>query len=347
MRTARLAAVFGLLPGCVQDHPAWLIDRPLPWGIVASVVQPGPYASGLVVPDDRVRAVALPLDTLELQALVVAPPDTPALPPPIWFACGVACLSDLPDLARVSACPSPLPLAREAPCRLGEGERIRLVLGGAFSGIPQRGEIPLLAVGSADPDLPSETCLERLAADPREDLGACLVQSRTLALGPPWKLVDVAPVLGALLFPELPPDIRDEPVDVHPVLRHIEVVRASPAGAHLLEAHDGDSVSVRPGERITLTAVYADDALQEFYRPIQIQTATGFQFEFVPAVERIQAQFGFTVRVDDFDPVWNAQTWRWVVPDVADPFDFHLYADDGREGRAVARLRFVPERDAP
>lgn len=350
MRTARLAACLGLgLSGCApNDYPPWLIDHPLAWGIVASVVQPGPYSSAIEVPADRVRASALPLDTLELQALVVAPPDTPPLPPPIWIACvGYTCRFNLYSESELPpACPSPLPLSESKPCRLGEGERVRLTLGGAFSAGPEfSGTIDLLVVGSGDPDLSPETCLERLASIPRDELQRCLIQARYLELGPSWAVLAFAPDLVQQHLVDIPADWSDEPPDVHPVFLHFDVLRLGAGGLVEIQARDGDSVIVRPGERLILDPIFADDAPQPYYRPVRVADAPDL-YRLEPDEERMGWRFAFTELVEDAEgDILNSFT----VPDVAGPIVVHFYATDSRQGRATASLRLVVERpgDAP
>jgi hypothetical protein len=354
MRTAPFAVCLGLLAaGCVPgDNPPWLIDHPLAWGLVASVVQPGPYSSDLVVPDGQVRAAALPLDTLELQWLVVAPPDTPPLPPPIWIVCGRYCTTELIRSELAPGCPWPLPLSRTQPCRLGEGERVRLTLGGAFTAGPEfLGSISLIAVGSADPELTPETCLERLSTRPHADLQRCLVQTRTLELGPLWKVFVIAPALAEQhLVDDIPPDAWNEPPDTHPVLLGAEVLRYADGGPVEVFAIDGDTVPVRAGERIVVTPVFAEDAAQSYYRPVPDHLDPS-RYTLDPVEEDLEFRVALTALVDDFEYNFgeNQLSREWVVPDHSEPVILHLYATDRRQGRAFASLRFVTEdpADAP
>lgn len=347
MWTARSAAVLGLLlAGCVPgDHPPWLIDHPTAWGLVASVVQPGPYASGLVVPKGAVRADALPLDTVELQWLVAAPPDTPPLPPPLWIVCARGCPGELrlEDTELAPECPDPLPLSRDQPCRLGEGERIRLTLAGAFSAGPDfLGHISLAAIGSADPDLSSETCLERLSSRPYADLQRCIIQNRTLELGPPLAVFRLLPALAETYVLDVPPDAVDAP-DTHPRLSFVVLTRESEPDRLFFHA-PGETASVRVGERITVEPLFVSEA-EESYLQLVTSDDDPHRLRVIPLSEHIEVRVGLTALVDDFEQPADefSRAHSWVVPDAPDPLVLHLYVSDGRQGRAHATLRLVPE----
>lgn len=334
-----------LLAGCIpDDHSTWLLDRPYNWGLHVSVVQPGPYASDLIVPEDRVRAVPLPLDTLDLQWRVLVPADGPPLPPPIWIACAEVCPHELSSLQTElePECPTPLPLSRARPCRLGVGEQLRVVLGGVYTaGDTFQGQLQFMAVGSADPDLSPEACLEGLARTPYPDLDRCLVQTRILALGPLWKLNEVAPQLVKERFIDVPSDIHEEPADTHPVLLGVDVVRRSASGTVELLAADGASVPMRPGERITLRARFADDARQAFYRPRKY--SGDLYYTFVPTEERVWVEYVFGAVVEDLDWDFQAHERSFTVPHDSGPIDVHLRAVDSRQGRAYFTVHLVPE----
>lgn len=354
MRTALRLAILGLLAACVpEDHPPWLIDHPMPWGIIATVIEPGGYSSELIVPEGHLRAAALPLDTLELQWLAVAPPGT-ELPPPIWLVCTRSCSNDLSSFSGhvlEPTCPYPLPLSRAQPCRLGEGERIRLALGGAFTADAQfSGTIPIMGISSGDPDLDPETCLQRLSARPLKGLESCLIQHRNLRLGPPWMLFAAVPALAEAITidDDLPDDVEDEPADTHPILAGIHVLRLSIHGPIKSLAADGDTVRVRAGEHITVTPALTEASEQEHYN-VYRSSDGHIQIDAHLTREWIQLRAALTALVEVHGPMFGGNPWRWIAPDDPEPIILHIYIVDSREGRAHATLTFITDDsiDAP
>ncbi|WAS97517.1 hypothetical protein [Nannocystis punicea] len=344
MRIAMVVGV-GLLGACVpNDHPSWLVDHPIPWGIVASVVEPGGYSSELVVPADRVRASALPLDTLELQWLTATPPGV-TVPPPIWFVCPGDC--SLPGDDPVPACPFPLPLGRRENCRLGEGERIRLSLGGAYTADEFfRGYIGVLGV-TGDGTVDAETCLQRLRTIPRTDLEQCLVQKRLLELGPRSRLLTAVPTLANIYTVEDPPaDLADEPPDFHPVLTGIRVryVRLGDLVDQLVQS--GDTVHVPAGRFVFLQLQYTDDSEQSYYA---FSTVSGEpnHLQATPDVESIRFRTAISSLVEVRGDPDNDMLTGWRMPDESEPILVYFYMSDQRQGRAFATLRFVVEDASP
>ncbi|MBZ5713267.1 hypothetical protein [Nannocystis pusilla] len=341
MRTA-LVVGLGLLGGCVQyDRPPWVVDHPVAWGLVVRVVEPGGYSSDLVVPDGRERAEALPLDTLELQWIGVGPPDI-SVPPPTWLACPFGCGFPF-TYEELPACPVPLPLSFPETCRLGEGERVRLSLGGAYTANPEfRGWIQVMAF-TAHGDVDPETCLQRYTSLPRAGLESCLMQQRALTLGPEWKAFTTVPALMSLypLDGELPPDLADTPPDLNPVLTGLLVRRN---GREQL-AQDGDTVRVHAGDRISVTPQYSDDSQQEYYAFTSV--AASDHLTVMPREEQLVARIGLSAEVQEIGDPLDDEIRLWVVPDDPEPVDLYLYVADTRQGRAFATLRFVAEDAAP
>ena len=350
MRTALRLAILGLLAACVpDDHPTWLIDHPMPWGIIATVIEPGGYSSELIVPEGHLRAAALPLDTLELQWLAVAPPGT-ELPPPIWLVCTGSCSNDLSSFSGhvlEPTCPYPLPLSRAQPCRLGEGERIRLALGGAFTADERfSGTIAIMGISSGDPDLDPETCLQRLSTRPLKGLESCLIQHRHLRLGPPWMLYTAVPQLAGRYTLEgdgLPDDAADEPADTHPNLIGIDVFRVTDRGHIVTFAAKGDTIRVRAGERLTFNPICSDSCTQEYYR---FGLPFGGEIEFSLESENFRYRAALSALVEGDGPILNGV---WVAPDDPEPITLYLYIADSREGRAHATFTFITDNsiDAP
>ncbi|PCC67604.1 hypothetical protein SAMN02745121_02240 [Nannocystis exedens] len=345
MRTALVVGV-GLLGACVpNEHPPWLVDHPMPWGIIASVVEPGGYSSDLVVPDDRVRASALPLDTLELQWITAAPPGV-TVPSPIWFVCPDYC-DGLPVDEPIPACPFPLPLSRSEHCRLGEGERVRLGLGGAYTADELfRGYIGVMGItgdGTVDP----ETCLQRFRTVPRAGLEHCLVQARALRLGPLGRMLSAVPALADFYTVEggLPDDIADEPADFHPVLTGLRVLHIG-RGFREFIAQPGDTITVRVGDYVSVDPQYTADSEQTHYAFSQVPGQPG-HLRPVPDEERIRVRFGISTFVEDRGDPNDDLLHGWSVPDEPDPIMLYLYIGDNRQGRAFATLRFVVEDASP
>lgn len=342
MRTCITWASLGLLLACFPaDHSLWVADRPLALGIIATVVEPGGYSSDLVVPEDRARASPLPLDTFELERHVVIPPGV-ELPPPVWIVCHNSCtytLSETPDLA---PCPVPLPLSTGAACRLGEGERLRVSLGGAYTANADFwGVFLVMAVSGADSDMSSETCLERMAVRPFASLERCLVQTRLLRIGPLWKALLTVPALESQDH-ELPESVRDEEPDFHPVLLGFDIVRQSGPDRVEVFAREGDDVPVRPGERLTLTPRFSPDASQSYHANYWFGSG-GMGLSEEQVTEILSFRLVFSEYVGDYDPFDRRDSRSWIAPDTDEPVVMDLYALDSRQGRVRASLRFVPD----
>lgn len=337
----RLAFVvgLGLLGACVpSDHPPWLVDHPMPWGIVASVVEPGGYSTGLVVPEGRVRASALPLDTLELQWIAATPPGV-TVPPPIWFICPSYCGALLAE--PLPTCPFPLPLAITENCRLGEGERVRLSLGGAYTADETfLGHFGVLAI-TGDGSIDAETCVQRLGTIPRSGLERCLVQTRLIELGPLGRLLTTVPgLVDDDAIAELPDDLADEPADFHPVLAGVRVRHFGRGGLQEQLAQPGDTIEVRVDDIVHLVPEFTVDSEQDYYE-ITLSSGTPQRLSAILKREWFLTRTGITTLVDTLDPpdADNISTWR--VPDEPEPILFYFYSTDIRQGRAFASLRFV------
>src|SRR5688500_2555007 len=97
LRAAWLVAAW-LVAACT-DPPRFsyvLTDEAVVVGLSLSVIEDGPYADDLAsLPADRPRAEVLPLDTVELDALVVDVDGPRDLGDAAWVLCGEPCLGSL------------------------------------------------------------------------------------------------------------------------------------------------------------------------------------------------------------------------------------------------------------
>lgn len=354
---ARVAWLGGplLLGAClVPENPPWVIDVPVPWAIQTVVVKPGPYSAGLVVPADRTRAEPLPLDEVEVRWFDAAPPGA-TLRPPVWIAqpqdLGLFYVYGLYDFdgAEPLACPDPLPLTVLFPCRLGEGERVRFTLGDPLTLLEMiyyYGDvrISLLAVASSDATLDPGECVRRLYDAPRAGLEDCLIARGELFLGPRGLLWASLPAdRRPITFDELPPEIFLEPVSTNPVFAQLRVERESDAGTKILLASDGDTIEVRAGETITVTAKLAPDAT---YFDLHVDDET-MEYIVVPEDSDQTVIARLTQDVDGYVDSGVGLTHRWVAPDTAEPLRLYLQAKDQHAGMTSAMLQFVTTRGDP
>jgi hypothetical protein len=344
---SRLVCLAGLLAGCLPNEvPYWLIDHPVAWGIKIGVTRPGGYASGLIVPEGRVRARALPLDTIELEWLTLAPKGV-ELAPPIWIVCSfpftcrdfISMGLDETGLDELPACEHPVPIRQYWPCRLGEGHRLSLVLDGAVGG-SAFGALPVMAIGSADPELSPETCLQRLMAEPKLGLESCLLIDRDYHIGslaPPTGLPDPSgpfdpPMPDDPMVPEAPIQVAD----THPTVEGFWV--SAPGGEVFVPV--GGEVVVRPGAAVSVAPILAQDAQQEYFRPV---TTGPDGYLWVPEEELVLFRAAASGWVEQWEYLEDERSLRFVVPEGLGPFDLHFYIADTRDGRTTVALRLVPE----
>lgn len=330
---SRLVCLAGLLAGCLPNEaPFWLIDHPVTWGIKISVTRPGGYSTGLIVPPGQVRASALPLDTIELEWLTLAPEGT-ELAPPIWIRCPNTCDFDLtPD--ELPACPEPTPLQVFSMCRLGEGHRLPLVLAGAKNNALS-GSMSVMAIGSADPELSPETCLQRLVTEPKRDLASCLMIFRAYAIGQsvPGGLPDPSGPFDPP-GPDDPPDVPPQIADTHPTVEGFWVT--APGGERLVPV--GSEVRVKPG-LVAIEAELAQDAEQTFFYPVP----SGAGYMWVQGQEIVQFRAASSGWVERWEYFGAERRIEIVVQEGLEPFELYFYFADSRQGRATATLRIVPE----
>lgn len=261
VRVAWLVAA--LCSGCTDPlrFPYVLTDEPVVVGISLAVIEDGPYATDLAsLPADRPRAEVLPLDTVELDALVVDVEGPRALDDAAWVLCGNGCLASLAAqgdrYGELEPCAEDS-AERSYACLAGRGERPRVVMPAIVPDldgprIVPRGAYAFLraAVIVGRVDGPStDECVEQLMGS-RTELWGCAVGVRELPYGPPWALRELLEELQdvqgtspfalpgllqelalELQYPPLPPIVTELlPPNAAP---RIEAVRIGPLGAIL------------------------------------------------------------------------------------------------------------------
>lgn len=340
-----LGASVVLFTACLPVEPGYLITAPSFRGVRLEVVEPGGYASLLNAPPGRPRATFLPLDTIELTAHFAAPPGVD-IQPPIWLYCGADCsvhgpLAEL--VGDVAVCPTPLPLNLSDPCRLDEAMQIRVSIAGAFTFA--RPELPLLLIGSRDPDLTPATCLERLTRRPHTDLEPCIVAHWGLRPGPRWALLPFAPDTAAI-----PREIVEQEVDTNPDIVGFRVTRQRGADRREQLVDPGARIGVRRGERITVEPLFTAESAQQYWLTYNDEEGKPYSGELRDYQEELTIRPWFDAPVLGLDwetyDDWREPPLTWIVPDNVEPTRLFLDVMDDRAGRASAELLFVAD-DAP
>lgn len=322
----RSPCVLLALAACIPpEPPPWVISEPTLLGVRSTVVIPGSASRVLLVPPGYHRADMLPGDGIELEWFPLAPPDI-TLHPPVWIVCptpGFCTYTGLYNGQPLAACPSPLPGWVEHPCRLGVGDRISVRLADTWI-FPQE----VLAVGAWGDDLDAETCVQRLFREPRSRLERCLVAVHELAPGPSWWL-------HVLLGQDVPPELLQEPPDLHPELSWFSVSTDSAPEARLVLA--GGSVDVRPGEGVTIALVLPAGSAQTYATNL-VPTEDG---TFSPELRRetLDLDVMLSADVDDF-VVTTSEPFsvHWRAPGEPGTVDLHAHLWDTREGQGFFTL---------
>lgn len=342
-----LAAAAILLAACLPAEVQWQVTDSRFRGVRIEVVQPGPYASLLKVPRDRRRATVLPLDTVELEWFVAAPPGV-EVPPPIWILCPEGCFQLdvttgvlLDTLADLTDCASPLPLGAPSPCRLGDGHRIRVTLGGAHTITGQ--SLELLLVGARHQALSPATCLERLRTQPRDELKSCLVGVWRPKFGPDWAMLPFDPAADAI-----PPEVLAQEADTNPGIRSFVVTRELGSERQEIVVEPGETVGVRPGERVTVKARLARGSKQVYLESSGGDKDIPWSGRLNERTESLEFRAWFSAVVAGFDRDYN--DWEngpitWTVPEEFESTILWVDLRDNRSGRAFAELFFVVEDD--
>jgi len=330
-----------LFGACIPLEPDWLVVDARFRGILVEVVEPGGYGSLLNVPPDRHRAFVLPLDTIELEWSVATPPGH-ELQPPIWIACSGECglsLWNWSDFAGLPDCPEPMPVGIGHSCRLGEGHRIRVSMGGAYA--PEGTGFALVIVGSRHPDVTPAACLERLSTSPRGRLEPCIVVLRE----PP---IDDT-LFGLPFTPEAadaPPEVLAQEADTNPTVLGFTVTRERGGVRDDLVVDLGTAVPVRRGDRLHVEPRLAGDAAQEYWISVGDDEGVPWSGTLERRTEQFEYDVSFSEHVVYDPPDATVLPLTWVVPHDVVPTTLWLDIRDDRHGQAFVELQFVAEGDA-
>ena len=336
------------LAACIPpDPPEHVVSYPITWGISASVVRAGAYGQDLEVAPGRARAEVLPDDTFELQWFGAAP-EGAHIRPPIWLLTYAGFSPFILD-GGVPPCKQPLDDI-ESFCRLGEGERVQIQLSptSARTRLNQQ-FIRLIAIASDGDVVEPEACLQRAFSERNPDLAGCLIATRSVAIGPLWRVFQINPPID---LSKLPDAFFGVPANTNPVIEALHVERDSAAGKTTQIAASGDRISVRPGDRVTVTLQL--DAPQDyvgFYKNSEDIYFARWKTEDLSVEARLN------MIVDDYQRSEDARTHSWTAPDTPEPVTFFVQVDDNRHDDngnggsfGFATLRFVStpaDGDAP
>lgn len=346
MRRLLCAAAALPLTVCIPIVPDWVVTTTRFRGVKVEVVQPGPYGSLLNVPPGKHRATVLPLDTVELEWFFAAPPGV-TVPPPIWVVCPGLCFDHSGTggihralLYGLEACPTPLPLFHLNPCRLGEGHRIRVTLGGAFTA----SESPptLLLIGARHDGLASATCLERLAATPLDQLESCIVGMWNPTIGPDWAALPFDPTLEAI-----PPEILAQEANTNPEVIGFAVLRERGSTRTEVIVGPGESAAVREGDRVAVTPLFSEDSRQQYWYLINGDKNIPWSGTLSEATESLGFIAGFSGPVDEYtySNIMFEEPITFVIPGGFEPTTLWVDVVDFRGGHAFSELLLVPADD--
>jgi hypothetical protein len=341
---AWLAAL--LCSACTDElrSPGVLSDEAVVMGISISVIEDGPYSNDIAaLPDDRPRAEVLPLDAVELDALVADVDGPLALDGAAWVLCGEGCLSSmalqgertgaLADCEADSA-------SRSFACLAGRGKRPRVemplvypepdspVVAGAHAFVRLA-----VIVGSADGPT-TEECLRQLVKGPRTDLWGCAIGVRELPYGPRWVLPEVQRALGFSIDaddPELPPLVsRLLPPNAAPRVEEVRVVdRLEERDATALPRSVEDVLEVEAGAAVELEPVVsARDQQLELWKSDSDEWIGRYEQSF------FSAWADAPVWDRDAVPALDVEGFTVRAPEDASAGTVHVYVvvQDGRAG---------------
>ncbi|MCH9680847.1 MAG: hypothetical protein K0V04_05390, partial [Deltaproteobacteria bacterium] len=237
-------------------------EQPVFMGLRADVVEDGPYAVGFgPLPPDRRRAELLPLDVLELDALVAS--DQGPLDLDETEAQWLLCTNDCPESASQL---TPLVRCDDLPdgrllraCDAGVGSRPQLVMPLLLIPTPYHLEIGLVSGVPGGPT--TAACMEALERNPPGDLWGCVLGSRTVPLGPAVPLalylLDVLEAEGGEVPPNIDPLASLPPLTVSQQLAPnaapvIETLVITWPDGRELEHPVGEPLAVEFGEEIAV-----------------------------------------------------------------------------------------------
>jgi len=243
---AALAALIGCLP--VAPSPTQILDPRLLL-VEQRVVAAGEHSPPLsAMPPGIERSAALPGDRVQLRPVAVGP-DGPI---------------ELDDVILIRRDGLSWPSEEELPTCAEDGlDHLSLCrVAGTELVIPPEVLAPdsllhprVLVIASEADGPGAEECLNRLRRDDDEELFGCLLATHRLELGP----------ANAIAFLQGRDDIPP-PVDPNYRLSAVwlDLVIQGSEGERYLVAEYGDTVIVRPGDRITATILAPEDELQEY-----------------------------------------------------------------------------------
>jgi len=327
-----------------------LTEEPVVMGISLAVVEDGPHAVDLApLPPDRPRAEVLPLDVVELDALVANADGPLDLADAAWVLCGGPCLAsmtqqgerygDLEECTETSA-------ASAYACLAGRGPHPHVAMP-AFAPFPDvftqntgASIFGRVAVITGSPGgSPTDVCLEQLVRGPAVDLHGCAVGVREVPYGPAWTLL---PLLEPLFAengmdyddtPALPPFVAGLlPPNAAPQIEAVRIgapedfVRGQP-DEHVEPRSVHEEIELEAGARFTIEPVVSLRDQQLLLIPVDPLSWVG-QYERsifeiwadAPIWDPLEQQIGGTEQLD------------LLAPDVEGPVRVYVVVTDVREG---------------
>lgn len=267
-RLAALRVGALLLAGCLPgDRPFWVIDHADALVMRFEVTQRGAWGSeppptggpvAEVMPGDRVRVEPF-------VAGVDGPVDVAALRPR-FFACPVPGCSVYEVADSPPDC-GPLALPAEEHCLIGQGWPLEFEIGelGDVVAAINFG-VPVMMVAGAPGGPTTEECLRRVAglAEQSAPVQDCLFFVRTLRVGPGWRALLLASLQGdSPVEPHwLPWQVAQVEPDVAPAIAGFYAWIPAGGGERFVELPVEATLTVRPGDTITIGAVAANPPQQ-------------------------------------------------------------------------------------
>ena len=313
---AKLTLVSACLP---EGAPPWLVDHPIVASVRVDVAAPGPYAPSSPRPERQVAEV-MPGDAIRVTPFLIGPDgplDAEALAP-AWFYCrATRCFADLTAQERPRACATE-DLGPASTCRLGTGAAAQLQLGEMTSFFDLFRDPPSIFMISGTPEGPSTAqCLDRLRRlnDEGLTLAQCLLIVQPLSLGPLWRMMLLAGVLGlpdAPSLEQIPPGALTAEPSLFPGVRPFELTIVGVDGEPRARvAAPGETVRVAPGEQVEMIAPLDPQDAQLYFTALLSNGVPVLQAQF----EVLTSSWLFTDRITGYQ--WTPQEFRWEVPEDA------------------------------
>lgn len=253
---AALAAV----PACTDGFlpPGVLAEEPEVLALSVTVAEDGPHAEGLApLPAGRQRAELLPLDVVELDALVADGEGVLDLDDAAWVLCAGECIPSLDAQGQQGPLPAcaglspPFPLA----CLAGRGAYPRATLPAIAPVVVQPfRQVGVIVGGRHGPS--TDACLHQLVEGSPVELWGCGIGVRNLTFGPPWALAAVLAEAGIPTPATLPAIVGELlPANAAPRFEEVLVRRSDDPGEEepeptaideTIAVEVGGSVSIEP-----------------------------------------------------------------------------------------------------